>query len=119
MRTSRVKLPQSSEGKRDTRFKKGNKLGNRFKPGQTGNPGGSSKLQCLTAELRAQLPKLSKKLIARALKRAHKNDHSLAMLWDRAEGPLQREVDNSIKQISVIVLPGSITPSKDNARTDS
>jgi CobQ-like glutamine amidotransferase family enzyme len=80
-------------GKRKPRgkpFEKGNKIGHRFEPGNTGNPGGSSKAQFLTTALLRKLPELADELVEKALERAKKNPHDLQMVWDRAEGPLNR-----------------------------
>ncbi len=104
------------KGKRKPRgkpFEKGNKIGHRFKPGEIGNPEGSSKLQCLGNELRAQLPSVARTLVERAIKRAHKNSNDLKMLWDRAEGPMQ-DSEGSSTQIKVLIINGTYRPPRDN-----
>jgi hypothetical protein len=93
-----LKPKLASEGKckpRGRPFPKGHKLGKRFKPGESGNPDGSSKLQCLTAELRRQLPLAAEKIIAASIARAKKSGISPEVLWDRAEGPLLKSNDAS------------------------
>ena len=87
-------MPIAFKGKGKPRgkpFQKGHKLGNRFKPGQSGNPNGTSQLQCLTTELRRQLPQVADELIARTIKRALKDTRTVEMLWNRAEGPVETD----------------------------
>jgi hypothetical protein len=101
------------EGKRKPRgkpFEKGNKLGPRFPPGVSGNPGGRSKLQLLTAELNRQLPKVARKLIANALRRALKRNSDLELIWNRAEGAVTREGESGALPFKVVIINGEHRP---------
>lgn len=97
-------------------FPKGNKLGKQFKPGESGNPGGLSKLRCLTNELNRQLPGHAEKLIERAIRRALKNSRDLETIWGRAEGAVPKESDDK-PTIQVVVVNGVIRPHASNSAT--
>ena len=112
-RLARSKNRFALEGKRKPRgrpFEKGNKIGHRFQPGESGNPGGSSKLQCLTAELHAQLPHVAKKLVANCIRRALKNSRDLELLWNRAEGSVPEDQEALAPGIKVVLINAQNRP---------
>jgi hypothetical protein len=84
-------------------FEKGNKVGRQFQPGESGNPGGLSKLRCLTNELHRQLPGFAEKLIENLIKRALKNFRDLEMLWNRSEGLVSQERENFPTGVTVVI----------------
>lgn len=101
-------MNEKTNGKQTVKgkFPPGNKLGNRFKKGETGNPQGRPKRTRLTDALREQLqeshPKkpeetiaelIARRLIAEALKG---NMQAIKEVFDRSEGraPLTLDVGN-------------------------
>ncbi len=105
-----MKAPkQTGNKRRDGKFAPGNTLGNRFPPGESGNPNGRPRVDSLTEALREQLaeaanPEDSRTVaehLARALiKQGMKgNVAALALIGDRCEGkPKQSlDVDLSVK----------------------
>ena len=91
-------------------FPKGNKLGNRFQPGESGNPEGTSKLQCLSTALRRQLPDNADVLVAKAIKRALRNSRDLEMIWSRAEGSVPKEDQAREASVKVIIIGSENRP---------
>ncbi len=93
---------QTATGK----FAQGNKIGNRFSKGETGNPSGRPKLTKLTEALREQLaeemPNAPERTVAEAIARAlikeavNGNIAAIKEVFDRAEGraPLTLDVGN-------------------------
>ncbi len=89
------------------KFAPGNKIGNRFKKGETGNPNGRPKLTKLTDALREQLAEIAPgatektqaEQIARALiKEALRgNVQAIKELFDRVEGKPMQKVDLDIQ----------------------
>ncbi len=84
-------------------FAPGNKLGNRFKPGASGNPHGRPRLtvlsEALRAELAEQMPGASERTVAEALAAALvaaalNGDVAAAReIADRTEGKARQQVD--------------------------
>jgi len=98
-------LTEKTNGKQTARgqFPPGNKIGNRFKKGETGNPLGRPKLTRLTDALREQLAETNTdapeqtvaETIARALIREAKtgNVQAIREIGDRTEGKPMQKVD--------------------------
>ncbi len=97
-------MPKQTVNKRpDGTFAPGNKLGNRFKPGASGNPNGRPKLTILSEALRAELalsvPGASEETQAEAIAKAlvasaMKGDVSAAReIADRTEGKPKQAID--------------------------
>jgi hypothetical protein len=96
-------MPKQNTNGKQTKFQPGNKLGNRFKPGETGNPNGRPKRTALTDSLRAQLqeemPNADGKTIADALARkllslALGGDlQAISLVFDRTEGKAPISLD--------------------------
>jgi hypothetical protein len=84
-------------------FSKGNKLGNRFKPGESGNPKGPAK-SWLSISLQEQLPNEADEIIAKLLQRAKKNHNDLGLLWNRAEGAVVKDEDANKPSIQVVIV---------------
>jgi hypothetical protein len=94
---------QTDNKRRNGKFAPGNKLGNRFKPGATGNPKGRPKLTLLSEAIRAQLAvtvpdgdeKTYAEVIAEKLctEAAAGNVHAARELADRSEGKPRQAVD--------------------------
>ena len=90
---------QTGKGK----FAPGNKIGNRFKKGETGNPSGRPKLTRLTEALREQLaeamPNAPERTIAETLARTliregiGGNVQAIREIADRTEGKPMQKVD--------------------------
>jgi hypothetical protein len=81
-------------------------------PGESGNPGGRPKSRFLTAELNDQLPKIAKKLIANALRRALKKNGDLELIWNRAEGAIVREGESGASPIKVVIINAQHRPER-------
>jgi hypothetical protein len=98
------------------KFPPGNKIGNRFKKGETGNPNGRPKLTKLTDALRRQLAEIAPdapeetiaEQIARALISEAKlgNIAAIREVFDRSEGkaPLTLDVGNKDGEPMVITF---------------
>jgi hypothetical protein len=94
---------QTANKRPNGRFAPGNKLGNRFAPGETGNPNGRPKLTVLSEAIRAQLaeemPGADERTYAEEVARvlcesAVKGDVAAAReIADRAEGKPKQSVD--------------------------
>jgi DNA-directed RNA polymerase specialized sigma54-like protein len=90
---------QTATGK----FAHGNKIGNRFKTGETGNPSGRPKLTRLTEALREQLaeamPNAPERTIAEVIARAlireglGGNVQAIREIADRTEGKPKQSID--------------------------
>jgi hypothetical protein len=90
---------QTATGK----FAHGNKIGNRFPKGETGNPSGRPKLTRLTEALREQLaeemPNASERTVAEAIARAlireaiSGNVQAAREIGDRTEGKPKQSID--------------------------
>jgi hypothetical protein len=84
-------------------FSPGNKVGNRFKKGETGNPSGRPKLTKLTEALREQLteemPSAPERTVAEAIARAlirmalSGNVQAAREIADRTEGKPKQSID--------------------------
>ena len=101
-----VKLPtkkQTANKRRDGKFAPQNKLGNRFKPGESGNPEGRPKLTLLSEALREQLAHvlpgvddrtvaehIARSMISEALKG---NVMAAREIADRTEGKPKQALD--------------------------
>jgi len=94
---------QTANKRQDGTFAPGNKLGNRFKPGASGNPQGRPKLTLLSEALRAELAAMmsdageqtyaeviAKALISEAVKG---NVNAAREIADRTEGKPKQAVD--------------------------
>jgi hypothetical protein len=104
-----TKKPKQTENKRrNGQFAPGNKLGNRFKPGETGNPAGRPKrtklTDALTAKLAENAPGASEETIAERIAQALINEalngnvQAIREIGDRTEGkPRQAlEIDMAV-----------------------
>jgi hypothetical protein len=99
-----TKKPKQTENKRrNGQFAPGNKLGNRFKPGETGNPAGRPKRTKLTEALTAKMAEIAPEaveetiaervaqaLIDEALKG---NVQAIREIGDRTEGKPRQTLD--------------------------
>ncbi len=106
-----TKKPKQTENKRrNGQFAPGNKLGNRFKPGETGNPAGRPKRTKLTEALTAKMAeiapgaveetvaeRIAQALIDEALKG---NVQAIREIGDRTEGKPRQALDAEPTQIS-------------------
>jgi hypothetical protein len=98
---------QTANKRPDGKFAPGNKLGNRFAPGETGNRNGRPKLTVLGDALRAQLavemPDASERTYAEEIARvlceeaARGNVAAAREIADRAEGKPKQAIDVDIK----------------------
>jgi len=89
------------------KFPPGNKIGNRFKKGETGNPSGRPKLTRLSEALREQLaeamPNAPERTVAEAIARAlireaiSGNVQAIREIADRCEGRPKQSVDLDIQ----------------------
>lgn len=89
------------------KFPPGNKVGNRFKKGETGNPAGRPKLTKLTEALREQLaqtlPDAPERTVAEAIARAliraacSGNVHAAREIADRTEGKPKQAIDLDVQ----------------------
>ena len=89
--------PQAvSEQRKSTRFQPGNKIGNRFKPGQSGNPGGRPK-QDLPGEIARAIFEGDAEAIRDVFrKELRKGNHKLfEVLADRGYGKVKQGVELS------------------------
>jgi hypothetical protein len=94
---------QTANKRQDGTFAPGNKLGNRFKPGATGNPNGRPKLTLLSEAIRAQLavvaPEADEKTYAEVIaeklctEAASGNVGAAREIADRTEGKPKQQVD--------------------------
>ena len=101
--TARTTKKQTVNKRRNGKFAPGNKLGNRFKPGESGNPEGRPKLTLLSEALREQLatvlPGVDERTIAEHIARslvreAIKGNVAAAKeIADRTEGKPKQSVD--------------------------
>ncbi len=105
--TARTTKKQTVNKRRSGKFAPGNKLGNRFKPGETGNPQGRPKLTLLSEALREELAKVLPGLdertmaehIARSLIREAIKGNVMAAreIADRSEGRPKQAIDVDMK----------------------
>ena len=93
----------SAKQAQKNKFSPGNKVGNRFKKGETGNPSGRPKLTKLTEALREQLaetlPDAPEETIAESIARAlikeakNGNVQAAREIADRTEGKPKQSID--------------------------
>jgi hypothetical protein len=100
---------QKTNGKQTVngKFPPGNKIGNRFPKGETGNPNGRPKLTKLTEALREQLaeemPNAPERTVAEAIARAlikeavSGNVQAIREIGDRTEGKPMQKVDLDVQ----------------------
>ena len=93
------------------RFALGNKIGRRFKPGQSGNPKGRPPERPLTALLRETLDandgELIRSIVLVAVERAVAGDFRyFKEIMDRTEGKVKDQLDVTAISMSVEDLPG-------------
>jgi hypothetical protein len=98
-------LTEKTNGKQTVKgkFPPGNKIGNRFKKGETGNPSGRPKLTRLSEALREQLaeamPNAPERTVAEAIARTlireaiSGNVQAIREIGDRTEGKPMQKVD--------------------------
>ncbi len=98
-------LIEKTNGKQTAtgKFAPGNKIGNRFKKGESGNPSGRPKLTRLTEALREQLaeqmPNASEETVAEAIARALIGEaltgdvQAIREIADRTEGKPKQAID--------------------------
>jgi hypothetical protein len=94
---------QTANKRSNGTFAPGNKLGNRFEPGESGNPNGRPRLtvlsEALRAELAVEMPGASERSVAEAIARALvvaalKGDVTAAReIADRTEGKPKQAID--------------------------
>jgi hypothetical protein len=94
---------QTANKRSDGTFAPGNKLGNRFKPGASGNPDGRPKLTLLSEAIRAQLavvaPEADEKTYAEVIaeklctEAASGNVNAAREIADRTEGKPKQSLD--------------------------
>jgi len=101
-----VKLPtkkQTANKRRDGKFAPLNKLGNRFKPGESGNPAGRPRATLLSEALREQLaevlPDMDERTVAESIARSmiqvalKGNVMAAKEIADRTEGKPKQAID--------------------------
>jgi hypothetical protein len=94
---------QTANKRSNGTFAPGNKLGNRFKPGASGNPNGRPRLTLLSEAIRAQLaveaPDADEKTYAEVIaeklctEAASGNVHAAREIADRTEGKPKQAID--------------------------
>jgi hypothetical protein len=94
---------QTANKRSNGHFATGNKLGNRFKPGASGNPNGRPKLTLLSEAIRAQLaveaPHADERTYAEVIaeklctEAASGNVHAAREIADRTEGKPKQAID--------------------------
>ena len=97
--------------RQDGTFAPGNKIGPRFKPGQSGNPKGRPPERPLTALLRETLDandgELIRSIVLVAVERALAGDFRyFKEIMDRTEGKVKDQLDVTAISMSVEDLPG-------------
>ena len=101
--TARTTKKQTVNKRRNGKFAPGNKLGHRFKPGESGNPEGRPKLTLLSEALREQLatvlPGVDERTIAEHIARSlvreaiKGNVMAIKEVADRTEGKSKMSID--------------------------